>query len=250
MNRLNDPYEQTPEDFHLRVEQTLGKLVRVEPPKRYARRLVLITAIVAVVLVGTAVALNQLGVLYFLNERWDNGEPAVEENVIHAARQSCDGTLMTAEVRDAYWNGTELSLCVHVAPVQADKYALLSEDDIGVDGETFDKIWWKGDVLSFDEWLPEGKEMLLFTVDAMRVGKANVTQAYDWVPDEQGETYLLQGDLWRLDDAHYLSALNADGTLTVTVSLNCHVGDTTETVTLTADLPAPTMEEWRNLKDA
>ena len=114
MNRLNDPYEQTPESFHLRVEQTLGELRRAEPPKRYARRLSLAVVLGVVLLIGTALALESMGVLHFFTQRYE--QPIDAQTIIQPTSQSCDSKLLDATLRDAYWDGETLSISLNVHP--------------------------------------------------------------------------------------------------------------------------------------
>ncbi len=135
MNRLNDPYEQTPEGFHLRVEQTLRQLKQTEPPKRYARRLAFAAVAVAALLIGTAFALESLGVLHFFTRRYER--PIDAQTIAQPTAQSCDSRLLDAALRDAYWDGETLSISLNVHPKDANT-AFYTETDVGADGESFD----------------------------------------------------------------------------------------------------------------
>ena len=230
MNRLNDPYEQTPEDFHLRVEQTLYKLRQTEPPKRYARRLGFAAAITVVLLIGTALALESLGVLHFFTQRYE--QPIDAGTIVRPTAQSCDSKLLDATLRDAYWDGETLSISLNVHPKDANA-AFYTETDVGTDGEHFDMIWWKGVMQPFDEWRGGRKTIELM----LPYVKANVPaelRSWDWVQEEQGETLLINLET---------ESMANGATLTVTLKSRVLDTDETETATLTATLPAMTKGE-------
>ena len=225
MNRLNDPYEPTPEGFHQRVEQTLGELRRAEPPKRYARRLAFAAAITAVLLIGTALALESLGVLHFFTQRYE--QPIDAQTIVQPTAQSCDSKLLSATLRDAYWDGETLSISLNVRPRDAGT-AFYTETDVGTDGESFDQIWWKGEILSFDEWRA-GRKTIELRLPYVTADVPCRLQSWDWVQDEQGETMLIE---LRTED------MTQGATLTVTLQSRVLDTDETETATLTATLPA------------
>ena len=225
MNRLNDPYEQTPESFHLRVEQTLGELRRAEPPKRYARRLSLAVVLGVVLLIGTALALESMGVLHFFTQRYE--QPIDAQTIIQPTSQSCDSKLLDATLRDAYWDGETLSISLNVHPKDAEA-AFYIETDVGTDGESFDKIWWKGEILSFDEWRA-GRKTIELKLPNVAADVPCRLQSWDWVQDEQGETMLIK---LRAED------MTQGATLTVTLKSRVLDTDETETAMLTATLPA------------
>lgn len=230
MMSWNDPYEPTPDGFHLRVEQTLVKLVRAEPPKRYARRLVLITAIVAVLLIGTALALESLGVFHFFTQRYS--QPIDAQTIVQPTSQSCDSELLSATLEDAYWDGETLSISLNVHPQDSDA-AFYTETDVGTDGESFDKIWWKGEILSFNEWRG-GRKTIELILPFVTADVPCKLKSWDWMQDEQGETLLIE-----------LNAADMTQGATLTVTLQSRVLDTdeTETATLTATLPTMTKGE-------
>ncbi len=230
-NRLDDAFEQTPEDFHTLMERRLDELSRSgaagKKAKRSYRRVVALAAC-AVLLCGAAVAAGRLGVLDFLTTRIEGGpdRAAVETGVSQPQTQRLDADMVKADVRDIYRDGDTLGVCVHIAPADESAYALLSETDIGVDGERFDRIWWKGEILTFDEWLPEGKQMLVLSVKGMTVDGKRALASYDYVPEDQGETFYFEADLSRL--AAEPGKEGADGPLTVEIQLETRVYGTDE----------------------
>ena len=225
MNRLNDPFEPTPEVFHLRVEQTLGELRRSTSPKRYARRLALASVAAAALLLGTAFALENLGMLHFFTQRYE--QPIDAQTIVQPTSQSCDSKLLDATLRDAYWDGKTLSISLNVSPKDANT-AFYTETDVGADGESFDKIWWKGEILSFDAWR-DGHKTIELQLPNVAADVPCRLQSWDWVQDEQGETLLIE-----------LRAEDMTRGATMTVTLESRVLDTneTETAALTATLPA------------
>lgn len=233
LGQLDEAFEPTPEAFHQSFQKTVTELA-TEQPKRMRRglRLALAAALCIVLLCGAALALNRLGVVYFLTERVYNGPEAahVETGTLQALFQSCDSTLVQADVRDLWMQGERLAICFHLSPKEPERYCLLSETDIGTDGEHFDRIWWKGETYAFDQWLPEGKQMLVISPQYMEIGGQRLPVSTDWLPEEQGETFLMEADLSRID------GWNEGETLTVQAVLNAsvHDSDVQETVVLSA----------------
>lgn len=241
--RLDDAFEPTPEKFHNQVERELFTLRAQEAGRTSHRplRWAVALAAAAVLLAGTALALNRLGVLDFLTGRVVDGpgRESVEAGTVTPVSQSCESRTLKMTARDAYMDGETLAVCVHIEPAEPAACRLLSETDIGTDGETFDRIWWDGEILTFDEWLPEGKKMLVVSPKRMEIGGERALMSQDWLPDEQGETFLFQTDLWWADDRTAL--LNDDGTLTVRVLVLSRIyGEEAEEVsTLSMTLPVP-----------
>ncbi len=246
--RLDDAFEPTPATFHQAVEQRLMELRAAVPQQRsfaaWRRPLGILIALF-LLLCGVALALDRLGVVYFMTERIMGGaQPqAVENHTLLPSAQACNSALLSAEVRDVYLDGETRTVRVHIAPQDPQRYRLLSETDIGTDGEHFDRIWWQGEVLTFDEWLPEGKQMLVVDATRMEIGDKRLLLSQDWVTEAQGETFSFEGDLSRLDAA---SALNADGSLSVRLLLTYRMygEDEQETVTITFTLPNAA-EHWK-----
>lgn len=240
LNQLDQAYEPTPDDFHQAVRRRL-----ISPgeqrKKAFPVRAALIAALCAALLAGTALALDKLGVLYFLTRRIAGGHDAaiVEQNVALPVRQTCDSDFLTADVRDLWMDGNRLAVCFHLEPKEPERYRLLAETDIGTDGERFDRIWWNGQILSFDQWLPEGKQMLIISPQAMEVGGVRLPTSQDWMPQQQGETFYVEGDLSRLISRR--GTFNPDGTVTVTVAIDVSVygTETHETALLMVTLKAP-----------
>lgn len=230
MNRLNDPFEPTPEVFHLRVEQTLGELRRSTSPKRYARRLVFASVAAAALLLGTAFAQGNLGVLHFFTQRYE--QPIEAQTIVQPTSQCCDSKLLNAALQDAYWNGETLVISLNVHPKDANT-ALYTETDVGADGEHFDKIWWKGEILSFDTWR-DGRKTIELQLPHVAADVPCRLQSWDWVQDEQGETLLIE-----------LHAENMTQGAMLTVTLESRVLDTDEMemAILTATLPDMTKGE-------
>lgn len=242
LDRLDEAFEPTPRVFHQRFEAKLGELAD-EKPKGMHRgiRLALAAALCVLLLWGAALALNRLGVVYFLTERIYNGpdSASVEPGILPPLSQACESTLVQAEVRELWMQENRLAMCFHLSPREPESYRLLSETDIGTDGEHFDQIWWNGEILSFEEWLPQGKQMLIVTPLYLQIGQQRLPASLDWVPEAQGETFLMEGDLSRLLNRN--EALNGDGTLTVQAVVNVSVydGDTQEQAVLSATVKMP-----------
>lgn len=233
MKPLKDPFEPTPDGFRLRVEQRLYELQHAPRAPHRVRRRVAVLAACVVLLCGAALALERVGVLHFLNTRIWSGDKALEENVAQPTAQSCDSELLDVTVRDAYWDGKELSLSVHVRP--KGEYAFYMETDVGTDGESFDKIWWKGEILPLEEWLA-GRQAIRMELPHMRLNGEPVSSAWDWVQEEQGETLLLQGDA---------GDMTQGGELTITLKSQVVGTDVREQATLTATLPPMKKEEGK-----
>lgn len=228
---MQDPFEPTPLAFHNRVEQKLSELQRNEKRVvRSYRRAVILAA--ALLICGTALALENLGVLHFFTHRYEWSIDA--ETIVQPTAQSCDSSLLNAVLRDAFWDGETLSIAMHIEPKDAST-AFYIETDVGTDGESFDKIWWKGEILPFEEWR-NGRKTIELLLPNVTANVPCELWSWDWVQDEQGETMLIT-----------LNAEDMTQGATLTIALESRVSDTdqTETATLTAVLPAMTKGEIR-----
>ena len=218
--------KETPGLYDRVVRQTKG-----EAPMKKKMSLSLVLAAVLVMLASIAVAANWQGVTYFLTDRLLVPETIVEESVVQPLSQSCDSDWLSAEVVDAYWTDYAFSLTLHVQPKDATK-ALCMDTDIGTDGESFDKIWWKGEILDLEQWRA-GREVLMMYAPALSLG----TSGWDWIHEEDGSLTVL------------MEVRNADEKLLTsggehTIRLDCDNKQTgeTEQSLVTFTLPAMTKE--------
>ena len=207
LDRLDNAFEPTPDRFHRRFDCMLAAL-RAQPapkPRRLRMRTAVVVALIAVLLCATAFALERLGILYFLTERVAGGMSTeqAEAGVAPGAWQRCESGRLSVAVRDIYMDSERLAVCAHIEPREPDAFRLLSETDIGTDGEHFDRIWWQGKVLSFDEWLPEGKEMLVVSGAVLQIGDTRLPVSVDWLPQDQGETFSFEAELALLGEAPF-----------------------------------------------
>lgn len=229
MNRLTDPFEPTPERFHQRMEQTLKELSQTKthpapPPRRTARRLAFALGLTAALLTGLALALESLGVFHFFTQRYH--QPIDAGRIQQPAAQSCTSQLIAATLEDAYWDGETLSFTLSVRPKNP-AAALYMETDVGADGESFDQIWWKGDILPFDQWRA-GRETIRLMLPRVTASVPCTLTSWDWVQDGQGETLLIE-----------LAAEDMTKGATLDITLESRVLDTElrEAAALTAVLP-------------
>ena len=207
LDRLDNAFEPTPDRFHRRFESMLASL-QAQPapkPRRLRMRTAVVVALIALLLGATAFALERLGILYFLTERVAGGMSTeqAEAGVAPVAWQRCESGRLSVAVRDIYMDSERLAVCAHIEPREPDAFRLLSETDIGTDGEHFDRIWWQGKVLSFDEWLPEGKEMLVVSGAVLQIGDTRLPVSVDWLPQDQGETFSFEAELALLGEAPF-----------------------------------------------
>ena len=144
---------------------------------------------------------------------------------------------LSVTVRDIYMDGARLAVCAHIEPREPDAFRLLSETDIGTDGEHFDRIWWQGKVLSFDEWLREGKEMLVVSGAVLQIGDTRLPVSVDWVPQDQGETFSFEAELALLGEAPFKEN---DGMMEATLLIQSHLsGEENEQSSVTFAFAAP-----------
>lgn len=207
LDRLDNAFEPTPDRFHRRFDCMLAAL-RAQPapkPRRLRMRTAVVVALIAALLCATAFALERLGILYFLTERVAGGMSTeqAEAGIAPIAWQRCESERLSVTVRDIYMDSERLAVCAHIEPREPDAFRLLSETDIGTDGEHFDRIWWQGKVLSFDEWLPEGKEMLVVSGAVLQIGDTRLPVSVDWLPQDQGETFSFEARLDLLEEASF-----------------------------------------------
>ena len=241
LDRLDNAFEPTPDRFHRRFDCMLAAL-RAQPapkPRRLRMRTAVVVALIAALLCATAFALERLGILYFLTERVAGGMSTeqAEAGVAPVAWQQCESGRLSVAVRDIYMDSERLAVCAHIEPREPDAYRLLSETDIGTDGEHFDRIWWQGEVLSFGEWLPEGKEMLVVSGAVLQIGDTRLPVSVDWLPQDQGETFSFEAELALLGEAPFKE--NA-GMMEAALLIQSHLyGGENEQSTVTFAFAAP-----------
>ncbi len=241
LDRLDNAFESTPDRFHRRLESMLASL-QAQPapkPRRFRTRTAVAVALIVVLLCVTAFALERLGILYFLTERVAGGMSAeqAEAGIAPIAWQRCESERLSVTVRDIYMDGARLAVCAHIEPREPDAYRLLSETDIGTDGEHFDRIWWQGKVLPFDEWLPEGKEMLVVSDAVLQIGDTRLPVSVDWLPQDQGETFSFEA---RLDVLGEASFRENGGMMEAALLIQSHLyGGENEQSTVTFAFAAP-----------
>jgi hypothetical protein len=88
-------------------------------------------------------------------------------------------------------------------------------------------------------------------VFSMTIGGKEMACSSAWLPEEQGETFLLEADLHWMTPERYEKLLSDDGTIAVSVPVQGRIygSDTREQAMLGLTVAAPTVEEWRKLHD-
>lgn len=178
-------------------QRVLNQAAEAPERRRRPRRLTAALILVAVVMLTTAVAVatNWLGVKYFLTERNSVPVEVQEAYIVHPTQQSFDSERMDLQVGDAYWYadpfGDRLSLTLH-ADVKDSAKPFCIEIDIGTDGESFDMIWWQGEIIPVAQWLA-GRDGYVMDISVKSsLGGRDYLQSVDYVHEEQGVTLLLE----------------------------------------------------------
>ena len=93
------------------------------------------------------------------------------------------------------------------------------------------------ELLSFGEWLPEGKEMLVVSGAVLQIGDTRLPVSVDWVPQDQGETFSFEAELALLGEAPFKE--NA-GMMEAALLIQSHLyGGENEQSTVTFAFAAP-----------
>ncbi len=249
---LENAYEQTPAGFSSRVANTIKEMKNTRTARK-SMRWIPIAAACLVLLAGSALAAKSLGVLDFLTEM--TSEPLeksiIANDVLKPLNQSFDGKQVIVQARDYLWNDMKLSMVLHVSPAEPSMYRLLGRGDFGADGIHMDEIWWGDEHTTLDKWLPKGKQALVIDVNHMTIGERNMACTVGWVPEELGETFLLEADLFQVTPESYEKLLDENGNMQVKVSVSSSIygSDTKEQSTLIITLEASTVQEWRDQYD-
>lgn len=249
---LDNAFEQTPAGFSAQIANAMREMKTVRTARK-GMRWIPITAACLVLLAGSALAAKSLGVLDFLTDMTTMplDKAAVENDVSKPLNQSFDGKQLIMQARDYLWNDMKLSMVLHVSPSEPGMYRLLSQRDFGVDGIHMDEIWWGDEHTTLDKWLPKGKHALVIDVNKMTVGGRDLTCTLGQVPEELGETFLLETDLFQVTPEQYAKLLDENGNMKVEVPVSSWIygSDTKEQSTLTVTVEAFTAAEWRNQYD-
>lgn len=137
------------------------------------RKLTFSMALVLILVLMTstvAVAATYKGVQFFLTERTIDPVTIDPSLMMTAITQTSTSEWLDVAVQDAYWDGSELSIAIRVAPKDiAAPLAMLT--DIGLDGETFDTIWlsdadFNSNQMLVEDWL-NGRTAILMNLPEM-----------------------------------------------------------------------------------
>lgn len=249
---LDNAFEQTPAGFSYQVAYAI-KEMKTTRTTRKSMRWIPIAAACLVLLAGSALAAKSLGVLDFLTDMTTMplDKAVVENDVSKPLNQSFDGKQVTVQARDYLWNDMKLSMVLHVSPAKPNLFRIIGSCDFGVDGIHMDEIWWGDEHTTMDKWLPKGKQALVIDVNKMTVGGRDLTCTLGQVPEELGETYLLEADLFQVNPERYEKLLDENGNIQVKVPVSSWIygNDTKEQSTLTLTIEAFTVQEWREQYD-
>lgn len=118
-------YGNAPEDFHLRLTETLDGLEEEKMKKRYKFSTLLIAAVIMALLAGGAVAANQMGVLRLLTYRADPIVPldGVEEMVV-TNLGSTENDLAVLNVEEAVFDGQNVLLQLRLTPKDGEHHVM------------------------------------------------------------------------------------------------------------------------------
>ena len=167
------------------------------PLRRRPRKLTvaLVALIVLMLSTAAAVATNWLGVRYFLTERLALPVPVEDAYVVQPVSQPFDSERLSMRATDAYWYesryGDRLDITIH-ADVKDPEKAFCMDTDIGTDGESFDMIWWHGDILPVADWLAGREGYKLYLTLSLQIDGQSYWGSLDWVHEEQGMTMLIE----------------------------------------------------------
>lgn len=150
---------------------TLRQMKKEERPiMKRKLHVALIMTLILMLLSGTAVAATYKGVQFFLTERTTDPVTIAPSLMMTAITQTSTSEWLDVAVQDAYWDGSELSIAIRVAPKDiAAPLAMLT--DIGLDGETFDTIWlsdadFNSNQMLVEDWL-NGRTAILVDLPEM-----------------------------------------------------------------------------------
>lgn len=127
MNRrdFQRAFGDAPEDFHLRLRQTLDGLEEKEMKKRYKFSTVLIAAVLMIaILTGAGIAAGQLGIFDFLK----NADPIVPlpgaEELVATNLGTVENDLAVLTVEEAVFDGQGVLVKCRMTPKDTETYAL------------------------------------------------------------------------------------------------------------------------------
>lgn len=166
-------------------------------PRRHFGKMTVAFVVLALLLLSTAAAVagNWLGVKWFLTDRLMNPVNVEEAYVVYPAAQSFDSERINLHVMDAYWyddvRNDKLDLTMHV-DVNDSSMPFCMDNEIGTDGESFDMIWWHGNVMPVEEWLAGRSGYVMDIWGAAEIDGVIYYGGYDHVLEEQGITLMLE----------------------------------------------------------
>lgn len=135
---FQNAYGNAPEDFHLRLLETLNGLEEKKMKKRYTPAKLLIAAVIlALVLAGAAVAVGQLDVFHLM----DTAEPIVPlegaDQLVGLNLGSTENEYAVLTVEQAVFDGQGIMVQCRLAPKDIDNYAMLNEFMQGISEEYY-----------------------------------------------------------------------------------------------------------------
>ena len=202
MNRKDwqNAYGNAPEDFHLRLVDTLDGLEEKKMKKRYKLSTLLIAAVIMALLAGGAVAASQLRVFRLLTDMANPIGPldGAEEMVV-TNLGSMENDLITMKVEEAVFDGQNVLLQLRVTPKDSEHHVMfdwfmqnapqdvytIEEIDNGNGGVSIGEITRK-----------DGKQIIDYWISAKSAGDLVEFHTSDAEDQEDGGIlYWMQGEV-------------------------------------------------------
>lgn len=132
-------YGEAPEDFYLRLQETLNGLEEVEMKKRYKASTLLLAAVILVLaLAGAGIAASQLDVFHLM----DTADPIVPldgvEEMVAMNLGSSENEYARLTVEQAVFDGQGVMVQCRLTPVDIEHYAMFNDFMQGVSEQYYD----------------------------------------------------------------------------------------------------------------
>lgn len=182
--------------------QRVLNMAKEPQPRRRSRRLTVALVVLTVLMLSTAVAVatNWTSVRWFLTDRLMVPVDVDDGAITHPTSQSHNSEWLSITAMDAYWydygDDSKLAVTVHLDAKDPDT-AFCFDTDIGTDGESFDLIWWRGDIIPVIEWL-DGRACITAEPGSggapqpALVNGVKCLVGYDRIQEEQGITLMME----------------------------------------------------------
>lgn len=211
-------------------------------------KVILISILLLAILAAAEIGAGLLDVNWFLSHRRAGLLETELADFGSACKISYSGLYLCAEITDAKWDVENRELLFTYSLVGRSEEALaVHRGNLGLDGLRHDHIWINDDIIPVSLWAGN-KTVYTYYLDGWTVQGSFLSDSEDYLPDGNGDAFMVVLNLEHLDSQTYSDYLTGGALMlenrVVVEDYTTH--EILEEGTLCVCIGAPNEEEWRS----